>query len=104
MRSEPPLQGGHRDRHHLETGRRQPETFRARSITSSLTVNDLERSIRFYTEGLGFIIDERWEDNGWLLGVTLNEGTCHLAPAPGAEARRESGRKMRRQGLEPRTY
>ena len=29
-------------------------TLQARSLTPSLTVNDFKRSLRFYTEGLGF--------------------------------------------------
>ena len=58
--------------------RQKPETLRARDITPGLTVNDLARSIRFYTDGLGFIMHERWEDGGQLLGVMLKAGSCHL--------------------------
>lgn len=47
--------------------------LRATSITPSLTVNDLQRSIRFY-EALGFELEERWEENGRLLGVMLKAG------------------------------
>ena len=43
------------------------------ALSASLTTGDLERSIRFY-EGLGFGIDERWEENGELLGVMMRAG------------------------------
>jgi len=37
---------------------------------ANLTVNDLQQSIRFF-EGLGFVVDEQWEDQGTVLGATL---------------------------------
>lgn len=47
--------------------------LQANTILPSLTVDDLQKSITFY-EGLGFGVDERWEDNGVLLGVMLRAG------------------------------
>ena len=38
--------------------RKQPESFRVRQITPSITVNDLKKSIAFYTDGLGFLRSE----------------------------------------------
>jgi uncharacterized glyoxalase superfamily protein PhnB len=61
-----------------QKARRDPETLRLRSITPSLTVNDLEKSIRFYTDVLGFIVGERWEEGGKLLGVMLKAGSCEI--------------------------
>ena len=49
------------------------EAFQISSMMPSLTVDDLQKSIAFY-EGLGFVIEERWEENGRLLGVTLRAG------------------------------
>ena len=43
------------------------------TIVPSLTVDDLQKSLAFY-EALGFTVDERWEDNGKLLGVMLRAG------------------------------
>ena len=43
------------------------------AIIPTLTVDDLQKSIAFY-EALGFVIDERWEENGTLLGVMLRAG------------------------------
>jgi predicted enzyme related to lactoylglutathione lyase len=61
-----------------QKARRDPETLRLRSITPSLTLNDLEKSIRFYTDVLGFIVGERWEEGGKLLGVMLKAGACEI--------------------------
>ena len=47
------------------------------TILPSLTVDDLQKSITFY-EALGFTIDERWEDNGKLLGVMLRAGKSQI--------------------------
>ena len=58
--------------------RKDPETLRLRAIVPSLTVNDLQASIRFYTDVLGFIVSERWEDGGKLQGVMLKAGTCQI--------------------------
>ena len=51
--------------------------LQAKTITPSLTVDDLQRSIRFF-EGLGFVVDERWEDGGVLRGVMLKAGESRL--------------------------
>ena len=40
-------------------------------------MNDLQASIRFF-EGLGFAVEERWEDNGTLNGVMLRAGNAHV--------------------------
>jgi catechol 2,3-dioxygenase-like lactoylglutathione lyase family enzyme len=59
--------------------RRGPESLRLRATVPSLTVNDLERSIRFYTDALGFMEKERWKnDAGQTLGVMLLAGRCEL--------------------------
>jgi uncharacterized glyoxalase superfamily protein PhnB len=58
--------------------RREPESLRLRQISPGLTVNDLTRSIGFYTEGLGFVIQDRWEEDGKLAGVGLKAGTAEL--------------------------
>jgi lactoylglutathione lyase len=58
--------------------RQQPESLRLRSISPTLTVNDIERSIAWYRDGLGFFVSQRWEEGGQLQGVMLKAGTCHL--------------------------
>ena len=58
------------------TKRRQPETLRLRSVTPTYTVSDLQESIAWYSDGLGFVVSERWEDGGKLQGVMLKAGNC----------------------------
>lgn len=58
--------------------REDPETLRLRTLSPALTVDDLEQSLRFYTEALGFTVEERWEEEGELKGVMLLAGTCHV--------------------------
>jgi catechol 2,3-dioxygenase-like lactoylglutathione lyase family enzyme len=61
-----------------ERRRTEPETLRLRGIEPSLTVNDLERSLRFYADVLGFYVGERWTDAGVLRGASLKAGVCQL--------------------------
>jgi catechol 2,3-dioxygenase-like lactoylglutathione lyase family enzyme len=63
----------------LERRHRRPETLRLRSLEPSFTVQDLARSVRFYTETLGFVVGERWTDGGVLRGITLKAGLCELS-------------------------
>ncbi len=51
--------------------------LQATSVMPSLTVDDVQQSIKFY-EGLGFAVEERWEENGVLLGVMLRAGAARL--------------------------
>jgi catechol 2,3-dioxygenase-like lactoylglutathione lyase family enzyme len=61
-----------------ERRRGEPQTLRLRSLEPSFTVDDLAKSLRFYTEVLGFIVGERWTDGGTLKGVMLKAGVCEL--------------------------
>lgn len=59
--------------------KKTPETLRLRAIEPSFTVSDLDRSIRFYTDVLGFTVGERFTDDGGALrGVMLKAGACSL--------------------------
>jgi uncharacterized glyoxalase superfamily protein PhnB len=51
--------------------------LQAKNITPNITVDDLQKSLQFY-EGLGFGVEERWEDNGVLLGVMLRAGQARI--------------------------
>ena len=53
-------------------------TLQARSVLTSLTVNDLPRSTRLYTEGLGFTIQEEYKMEGKVVGVMLTSGDSGL--------------------------
>lgn len=65
-------------RAHRVVARRQPETLRLRLFSPGLTVDDLEKSIAFYTGALGFTTGERWERDGKLQFVMLQAGVCEL--------------------------
>ena len=53
------------------------EAVQISAIVPTLTVDDLPKSIKFY-EAFGFAIDERWEENGTLLGVMLRAGKTRI--------------------------
>jgi uncharacterized glyoxalase superfamily protein PhnB len=53
------------------------EALQVSAIVPSLTVDDLQKSTTFY-EALGFAVEERWEEQGTLLGVMLRAGKTQL--------------------------
>jgi len=54
--------------------RHKPETLRLRAITPALTVQDIQASLEYYRDVLGFIVQETFEDEGKLNGVLLRAG------------------------------
>ena len=47
------------------------ETLRLRSVEPSFTVGDLARSIDFYTNAVGFLVDEEYKGpDGKVMGVS----------------------------------
>lgn len=52
-------------------------TFQGKTLMPTITVNDLQASIRFF-EGLGFSTGERWEHEGKLLGVSMQAGDLEV--------------------------
>src|SRR5258706_7786899 len=56
----------------------QPRTgdgaLRLGSASPGFTVNDLNKSLAWYRDVLGFAVDERWERDGKLMGVSLKAG------------------------------
>jgi predicted lactoylglutathione lyase len=53
------------------------EAVQISAFVPTLTVDDLQKSITFY-EGLGFAVDDRWEDEGTLLGVMMRTGRTQI--------------------------
>ena len=53
------------------------EALQISAIVPNFTVDDLQKSIAFY-EALGFTVNERWEENGKLLGVMLRAGKSEI--------------------------
>ena len=54
--------------------RQPPERLRLRSAGPSFTVNDIQKSLAFYRDVLGFTVKESWEKDGALHGVELVAG------------------------------
>jgi len=58
--------------------RAQPETLRGRSLMASLTVNDLQKSLAWYRDIVGFIVDQQYEFEGVVRAVSLKAGVVRL--------------------------
>jgi uncharacterized glyoxalase superfamily protein PhnB len=56
----------------------QPEAFRARELTASLTVNDLQKSVAWYRDAMGFIVDREIERGGKVTGVAVKAGAVRI--------------------------
>lgn len=54
--------------------RAEPESLRARELTASLTTNDLDKSLAWYCDVLGFTVDRKHEREGKLVAVSLKAG------------------------------
>src|SRR5712671_6858876 len=60
------------------TERAQPESFRAVSLQASLTVKDLTKSVAWYRDVIGFIIDKEYERDGRRFAVALKAGAVRI--------------------------
>jgi uncharacterized glyoxalase superfamily protein PhnB len=58
--------------------RKQPETLRLRHVMPALTVDDLQASIAWYRDVLGFIVAEEYKREDQVMGVRLRAGTVEL--------------------------
>ncbi len=58
--------------------RQQPESLRLRSMAASFTVSDLDRSVAWYRDVLGFVVGERWEEEGMVRGIQMKAGSCDI--------------------------
>jgi uncharacterized glyoxalase superfamily protein PhnB len=65
-----------------ETGaadkRAQPESFRGRALSASLTVNDLQKSLAWYRDVAGFTVDQQYEREGKVMAVALKAGDVRI--------------------------
>ena len=53
-------------------------TLKMGSASPGFTVNDLQKSLAWYRDVLGFAVDERWEQDGKLMGVSLTAGDVNF--------------------------
>lgn len=58
--------------------RKKPETLRLRALMPSLTANDLQVSMAFYRDLLGFIVAEEYRMEDKVVGVRLRAGTIEF--------------------------
>jgi len=58
--------------------RAEPATFRARTLSASLTVKDLQKSLAWYRDVVGFIVDQKHERDGKLMAVSLKAGDVRM--------------------------
>ena len=54
--------------------RRQPETLRLRAVTPMITATDLQASLAWYRDVLGFTLAEEYKNGDQLMGVRLMAG------------------------------
>jgi lactoylglutathione lyase len=58
-----------------QVSRQEPESLRLRTAMPSLTVDDIEASLAWYGDVLGFTLKERWMHDGKLMGAEIVAGT-----------------------------
>ena len=54
------------------------EVLQADSLEASFTVSQLERSVAWYCDALGFVVDRRHERDGRLVAVSLRAGAVRI--------------------------
>jgi uncharacterized glyoxalase superfamily protein PhnB len=63
----------------LSTSKRiEPQSFRARSLGTSLTVKDVEKSLSWYHDVVGFTIDQKYEREGKVVAVAVKAGDVRI--------------------------
>jgi uncharacterized glyoxalase superfamily protein PhnB len=58
--------------------RKQPESLRLREAVPAMTANDIEKSVAWYRDVLGFIVTEEWRHEDKLMGAELKAGAVKL--------------------------
>lgn len=56
----------------------QPENFRASALQASLTVKDLQTSLAWYRDAVGFTVEREHEREGKLFAVSLAAGAVRI--------------------------
>ena len=59
--------------------RKVPESLRLRRLGIGLTVNDLQRSLAWYRDVLGFVVTDEWRVEGTLRGVEMRAGAVEIS-------------------------
>ena len=61
------------------TNRTEPESLRARTLSLSLTVKDIQKSLAWYCDVVGFTVDRKIERDGKLRSVALIAGEARIS-------------------------
>jgi len=71
--------------------------FQLASLAPTLTQNDLAKSLAWYCDVLGFVVGQRWEREGALVGAELKAGkvTVYLSQDDGKMGERVKGQGSR---------
>ena len=56
----------------------ESESFHGRTLSASLSVNDLQKSLAWYHDVVGFTIDQKYEREGTLRAVSLRAGDVRI--------------------------
>jgi uncharacterized glyoxalase superfamily protein PhnB len=62
----------------VQPKRKFPETLRLRSVSPGLTVGDLQKSVAWYRDVLGFVVGEEWKRDGRITGYELMAGAARV--------------------------
>ncbi len=71
MTTNPPVPGGIRKR-------AEPESLRGRTLSAALTVKELQRSVAWYRDVVGFTVDQEHEREGKIVAVSLKAGAVQM--------------------------
>ena len=61
-----------------KTPRKKPESLRLAEVSPSFTVKDLQRSLAWYRDVVGFQVGDTWEHEGKLVGAEVKAGTVYF--------------------------
>lgn len=66
----------------MNTGSSDSPALDGLALSAALTVTDLEKSVAWYRDVVGFSIDQKYERDGKLLAVSLRAGEVRLLLSP----------------------
>ena len=58
--------------------RAEPESLRGRTLSAALTVKDLQKSVAWYRDIVGFTVDQEHEREGKIVAVSLKAGAVQM--------------------------
>jgi uncharacterized glyoxalase superfamily protein PhnB len=58
--------------------RSEPQSFRGRELSISLTVKDLDKSLAWYRDVVGFTVDQKHEREGKVVAIALKAGDVRI--------------------------